>query len=316
MTRILIPLDGSQLAERAIPHAVAIAGTFTSEIELLGIVDRIQAGSVNSVDWHLSKVQTEIYLSRVAEALDEKGITASWYLREGEAAQAIIQHLQSSKADLLVMARYGAGDARSFPMGGTAQKVISAAATSILLIDPLQPFDDERGYASILVAVDGSQCSEWAVGFSAMIAQAYDGSINILRVVEEPTLPKGTPVTAETRRYLEHIKRIAGLHANLQLINMTSKIPSNVGKSSSVVSSYNIPKTISETARRVGADLLVVSAEDAHSDGRGRYGSVCDALLLRARFPVLILRAEAARLSASHFRSVYLDETESRAGAH
>ncbi|MEX0915151.1 MAG: universal stress protein, partial [Wenzhouxiangellaceae bacterium] len=75
MTRILIPLDGSQLAERAIPHAVAIAGTFTSEIELLGIVDRIQAGSVNSVDWHLSKVQTEIYLSRVAEALDEKGIT-------------------------------------------------------------------------------------------------------------------------------------------------------------------------------------------------------------------------------------------------
>jgi hypothetical protein len=65
----------------------------------------------------------------------------------------------------------------------------------------------------------------------------------------------------------------------------------------------------------MGADLVVVAAEDAGADRHGGYGLVCDALLSHARFPVLVLRSQTAKLSSNHFRSVYLDLPELRADA-
>ncbi len=318
MIRILIPLDGSSVAERALPHAVSIARTFSAEIELLGVVDNPgdnPPAPVSSLDWQLSRIETEVYLSRIVKSLEAKAVKASWCLREGKAAQAIIQRVREAQTDLLIMTRYGGGDAQLFSMGGTAQKVVSSAAASVLLIDPAREFDDARGFASVLVAVDGSQCSEWALVFAAMVAQACNGCVHVLRIVAEPSLPAGTPVSAETRQFLDHIRRIAKSQASLQLRSMIATIPPNVDKSCSVISSNDIPATIEQTVRQVGADLVVVAAEDAGADRRGGYGLVCDALLSRARFPVLVLRSQTAKLSSNHFRSVYLDLSELRADA-
>ncbi|MEX2126356.1 MAG: universal stress protein [Woeseia sp.] len=318
MIKILIPLDGSSAAENVIPHAAAIARTFSAEVELLGVVDG--SGSsfttpVNSLDWQLSKLQTELYLSRVAETLRTSGLRVGWALREGDAAQAITQAVRDDDIDVLAMTRYGNGNAHRFPMGGTVQKVIYATGASVLLIDPARGFEAKRGYAKVLVAVDGSQCSEWASGFAAMVAQAFDGSMHMLRIVEEPSLPGGTPITSETRRFLEHIKRMARSQASLQLRSLVTTIPPTVDTSSSVVTSDNVPATIAEAANKVDAELIVIAAQDTHLDGSGGYGSVCDALLSQAHRPLLVLRSEAAVLSSNHFRSVYLDEAETRADA-
>jgi nucleotide-binding universal stress UspA family protein len=99
------------------------------------------------------------------------------------------------------------------------------------------------------------------------------------------------------------------------LRSIVSTIPPSIEISSSVVSSDNVPSTIEQAANSCNADLVVVAAQDAVFDGGGSYGAVCDALLSQARRPVLVLRSEAAVLSSSHFRSVYLDEAESHADA-
>jgi nucleotide-binding universal stress UspA family protein len=318
MIRILVPLDGSSAAEKAIPHAAAIARAFSAEIELLGVVDEssgTSVGPVNSLDWQLSKLQTEVYLSRTADTLKDRGLRVGWELREGDPAQAILQCVRSADIDILITTRYGSGNAQQFRMGGTVQKVLSANVASVLLIDPAWEFDARRGYARVIAAVDGTQCSEWASAFAAVLAQAFDGSLDILRVVEEPTLPGGTPITSETRRFLEHIRRVARSQASLQLRSIVSTIPPNVATRSSVVSSANVPSTIEQAAARADADLVVIAAQDALFDGSGGYGPVCEALLLQTRRPLLVLRSEAAVLSSNHFRSVYLDETEARADA-
>ncbi|HEX6260118.1 MAG TPA: universal stress protein [Woeseiaceae bacterium] len=314
MIRILVPLDGSSAAEKAIPHAAAIARAFSAEVELLGVVDESNgsfAAPVNSLDWQLSKLQTEVYLSRTVDTLKERGLRAAWELREGDPAQAIIQFVRSADIDILVMTRYGNGNAQQFRMGGTVQKVLSASVASVLLVDPAAPFDARRGYTTVVAAVDGSQCSEWASAFAAMVAQAFEGSLHVVRVVEEPSLPGGTPVTAETRRFLEHVKRMARSQASLQLRTILSTLPPNLRTSSSVVSSDNVPSTIEEATVKSDADLLVMAAQDEHIGSNG-YGPVCDSLLSQASRPLLVLRSEAAALSSNHFRSVYLDDTESR----
>ena len=316
MIRILVPLDGSPAAEKAIPHAASIARAFSAEVELLGVVDQTSgsfAAPINSLDWQLSKLQTEVYLSRTASTLQDKGVRATWELREGDPAQAIIQFARNSDTDILVMTRYGNGNAQQFRMGGTVQKVLSAAIASIMLIDPTFGFDEASGYARVAVAVDGSQCSEWASAFAAVVAQAFDGSLCVVRIVEEPRLPGGTPITIETRRFLEHIRRIAKSRASLQVRNVVSAIPPNVETSSSVVITDNVSATIERAAAEARADLIVVAAQDKRPAEPIGYGAVCDTLLMQARRPLLVLRSEAAVLSSNHFRSVYLDEAEAHA---
>ena len=100
----------------------------------------------------------------------------------------------------------------------------------------------------------------------------------------------------------------------MQLRTILSTIPPNVATSSSVVSSDDVVCTIERAAAASGADIVIMAAEDSPGDGSG-YGSVCDVLLARAQFPLLVLRSEAAALSVGHFRSVYLDDTEARADA-
>src|SRR5690606_41098729 len=118
-------------AEAAIPHAVAIASAFSAEVELLGVVDEpggMFATPINSLDWQLSKLQTEVYLSRTADTLEDRGLKVGWGLREGDPAQAILQCVRASDIDILVMTRYGTGDARQLRLGGTVQKVLSTSA--------------------------------------------------------------------------------------------------------------------------------------------------------------------------------------------
>jgi nucleotide-binding universal stress UspA family protein len=282
------------------------------------VVDQ-SAGSfatpINSLDWQLSKLQTDVYLSRVAGTLHDQGVRVMRELREGDPARAIIQFARETDVDIIVMTRYGNGNAQQFRTGGTVQKVLSAAATSVMLIDPGSAFNVTKGYAKVVVAVDGTQCSEWASAFAAMVAQAFGGSLRVLRIVDEPSLPCGTPITGETRRFLEHIKRSAKSQASLQVRNMMSTIPPNIDTRSSVVVTGNASSTIERAAAEGGADLIVVAAQDARVDGPFGYGPLCDTLLSRVHRPLLVLRSEAAVLSSNHFRSVFLDETEAHADA-
>lgn len=312
MIRILVPLDGSPTAETALRHAAAISRTFSAEIELISIIgeSKIDSGTrLDSVDWQLWKRQTQVYLSRMAESLRGENLQVSWLLRDGDPAQEIIQRINEANIDLLVLTRYGMGDAQQFSGGGTAQKVISASAASILLIDPACDFDDERGYERILVAVDGSQRSEWASSFAAMVAQTFNGSLHLLQIVEEPRLPSNAPVTAETRRQLDHIKRTARSQANFHLSHLTSRIAEIAEVTGTVAVSDDIPMTIESVAMADQADLLIVAAQAVHVKKAGRYGHICESLLAHVRKPVLVLRSEAAGLAMSNFRSVYLDES-------
>lgn len=318
MIRILIALDGSSAAETAIPHAVAIARTFSAQIELLTVLDGSPAdttASFDCLDWQLRKREAEIYLSRIAESLDGKNLSATWQLREGDAAREIVNHVAENDTDLLVMTRYGKGNAQLFVNGGTVHKVLTAARASVLLVDPRDRSVARHGYERILVAVDGTQRSEWASGFAAMLARANEASLHLLRVVEVPQLPEGIDMTAESGRFLMQLERSSRTQANEYLRKLCSRIDPTVEVTSSLMGANNIPATIEDVAADIGADLLVVAADDAPL-WRGRHsGLVCENLICQSRRPILVLHSQAADSAAKQFRSVFLDEAATFADA-
>jgi len=318
MIRILIALDGSSAAETAISHATAIARTFSAQIELIRVISEPPtdaATPLDCVDWQLRRRQAEVYLSQITDSLQRKNSKISWQLREGDAAQEIIQHVTEAKIDLLVMTRYGKGNAQQFDSGGTVHKVLSASLTSVLLIDPMDRFDESRGYERILVAVDGTQRSEWATSFAAMVAKANAGTLHLLRIIEEAKLPQGIELTSESGRYLTQVTSMSRTQANHHLRNLSSTIDPGIDVTSSLLGSDNIPAAIEDVANEIGADLLVVAAPGAPLWSAKHYGLVCENLLSHAQRPVLVLHSQASEQSSDHFRSVFLDEGETRADA-
>jgi nucleotide-binding universal stress UspA family protein len=133
--RILVPLDGSALAEAAIAKATEVAGDGCT----LMLLRAAEAHTLPGVDPTEAQVEVvrdaEEYLAAVATRLKEQGIdrveTSVWY---GPAASAIVEAARLRKADLIVMSTHGRSGLGRLILGSVAESVLRGTATPILLL--------------------------------------------------------------------------------------------------------------------------------------------------------------------------------------
>ncbi len=128
--KILVPLDGSELAGKAIPQAEDLAKSFNAQLVLLSV------GSAEVSD-------NKNYLEQTTAALQAKGLKASWVYKQGTPAQEIINYATEHQMDLIVIASHGAGEI-AWLLGSVAQRVVSHAPVPVLLIRVLQPKPPEH----------------------------------------------------------------------------------------------------------------------------------------------------------------------------
>ena len=192
--RILVPLDGSTLAERVLPHAEHFARTFGSNIILLQVLDPTTFSEgpnpVDPLGWQIRKTEAEIYLYGIAARLRSKlvGSTAKnigkgevndrvgFSIMEGRPAENIINFAHAENIDLVVLNTHGSGGLSRWNISSVTQKVINLVYLPILLIRAYtQPELDEpeSHYRRILLPIDSSRRAESTL--SAAIALASGG---------------------------------------------------------------------------------------------------------------------------------------------
>ena len=140
--RILVPLDGSALAERAIPHAREIARGTRSEILLLQAVNLPmpvvpEAVLVPDGKW-LAEARKEAnrYLEGIAAPLREEGMRVRTLLDDRPPADAILHIATREEADLIVMSTHGRGGLSRVLMGSVAESVFRATSRTVMLVKP------------------------------------------------------------------------------------------------------------------------------------------------------------------------------------
>lgn len=153
--KILVPLDGSALAESAIPKAVELAkASPTASLLLL----RAAEAPVFASDQIEAQVETvraaEEYVGGVAARLKEAGFddvtTSVWY---GPAAPAIVEAAEIAKVDLIVMSTHGRSGLGRLLLGSVAESVLRGTRTPILLLRPSgAPVAAPRGSAEARTA--------------------------------------------------------------------------------------------------------------------------------------------------------------------
>jgi len=144
LTRILVPLDGSALAEAALPDAASLAGA-ESELILVRAAEARTIPGGDPVEAQVKVVRVaEEYLAGVAARLESRGSpsvkTTVWY---GPAASAIVDAARLLRADLIVMSTHGRSGLGRLVLGSVAESVLRGTTTPILLLHsdgaPVEP---------------------------------------------------------------------------------------------------------------------------------------------------------------------------------
>jgi nucleotide-binding universal stress UspA family protein len=145
-SKILVPLDSSELAECSLEHVKRNTSTNgASEVILLRVVEPTnsndaaawaQAGYMLADVERKNKDIAKKYLSQVEERLRSEGISARAEVIEGRAAESIIDYAEQNKVDLIIMSTHGRSGISRFAFGSVADKVARHSPIPVLIVSP------------------------------------------------------------------------------------------------------------------------------------------------------------------------------------
>jgi nucleotide-binding universal stress UspA family protein len=145
--KILVPLDGSKLAECALPHVEVLAkGCDTKEVILVSVTERVRGyraledpgqplgQQLVPEAYGKKEKQAQRYLDRIAKAMAAKGINVSTEVLLWKPAEAIVGYAEQSGCDLIVMASHGRSGPSRWAYGSVADKVLRSSCVPVLMV--------------------------------------------------------------------------------------------------------------------------------------------------------------------------------------
>ncbi len=143
-TKILVPLDGSEIAAKILPKVVELAKAFKAKVTLCHVcysgvgamVGEATPGVIKAADAQEKKF-CSTFLAKAGKDLKDQGLDADWACADGVPAQQIIAFAQAKNYDLIVLGTHGAGEVAWY-MGGVADRVATHATVPVLLFRTLE----------------------------------------------------------------------------------------------------------------------------------------------------------------------------------
>jgi len=201
---LLVPLDGSRLAESALPAAAYLAQNLAIPVTLVHVLEHNAPAEVHGEHHLTDKDEAYTYLNEVALRAFPSGVDVERHVHTSEVsnvAVSIERHVVELNSDLVVMCTHGRSGVHNFLFGSIAQQVIALGKTPVLLIQPsISDKDKTFNCKRILVPLDGNPDHEQALPLVAELAQACSSSIHLVMVV--PTLGTLSGEKAATARLL------------------------------------------------------------------------------------------------------------------
>jgi nucleotide-binding universal stress UspA family protein len=289
VTALLVPLDGSALAERALPYAAALAARSGARIVLARVAPPASGGA---------EAEARDYLSSVAARLAELGLTVEPVVATGEVAEAVAETARAQSVDLLVMATHGRGGLGRWVYGSVAEALMARLPLPILLVRAWLPASAEPLRAErprLLAALDGSALAEQALPVAERLADALSGELVLLRVVTRPDAPFApdwvagpAPAYDFERAKAEAEAYLQQLAEQLERSGRRVRIDARVGEPGLTSEA----DAIEAAGREHGAALVVMTTHGYTGLQRLVLGSVTDAVLRRSTLPVIVLRPQ------------------------
>ena len=292
---ILVPLDGSALAEVVLPHLAAIARTGQPRIFLIRVLDpagqATRPVSVDPFDWQIRKAEAETYLHGLVARLEEAGLQAVPEVREGRAAETVIEFAREVGAGLILMSSHGQSGISGWNVSSVVQKIILRARQSVMIVRAYQPVDaglDDLYYRRILLPLDASPRAEVVLAQAAALARANGAECIVAHVVKKPEMPRRTPPTQEDIELGEQVIERNRAEAFRYLEEIKGRIDSPV-ETRLLVSESEV-EALHTLVEEEGVDLVILSAHGYSGATRWPYGSTVISFIAYGTTPLLVVQ--------------------------
>jgi len=200
--KILVPLDGSKMAEAAIPWALMLAQKTYSKVILIHVIEKSPPRTVHG-DLHIKDPQSaKVYLEEIKNSFPS-GIPVDIHVHtvpEGNVAASIAEHVKELGAKLTILTAHGRQGIRGLILGSIGQQVLRATYTPVLLLKADGVKKDLPKVNCILLPLDGTKQSEKAIPIASNMAEMLEARLLLLLVV--PTIGTVRGDQAATARIL------------------------------------------------------------------------------------------------------------------
>jgi nucleotide-binding universal stress UspA family protein len=293
--QIVVPLDGTPLAEQALSPAVSLARRGNASLHLATVLrpPRVEYSELAAgvSDASAGDPDLEAVAARVREAGVSNVSTAR--LSGDDIAEALESHRKEVGAGLTVMCTHGRGAVQRAWLGSVADGLVRVSDAPVLLVRAAPPDDGQSreiradmSFARVLVALDGSHFSRQAFGPAKQLASGSDTLFLLARVVES-SLDTESKVPDER---LDKARTLA--EAKLKL-EAQSFAPDGRGVEAVVEIAPSVAQGILDLAQRRSADAIVIATHGRRGVQRLVLGSVADKVVRGADIPVLVVRPQA-----------------------
>ena len=312
---ILVPLDGSPLAECVLPHLIGMAQPFGAQITILRVLQALpdidSSYPMNPMTWEIRKAEAEAYLKNVVLRLGEAEITAKPVLLEGDAASQIKEFADKEKFDLIILSSHGQSGLSRWNVSSIVHKVIQRANRSILLI---RAYDEKKQqlqaihYRKILVPLDGSQRAEILLGLMETMANFHEARLFIAHVVLRPQMLHKLPLKVEDREFLDRFVCRNQQRAAQYLDDLHNRLSWNF--ESYLPVSSDVALTLHELVDEQDVDLVIMSAHGYSGQSRWPYGSITSSFIEYGSKPLLIVQDLEAQDVATTKAETFVTESK------
>lgn len=284
--KILVPLDGSDLAELALPYAEELANAFKSEVILLHVSEPSESRY---------RHMHELYVQEVANRMKERIKKVKPVVVSGKPADEIISYAEKNDVGLIIITSHGRSGIMSWATGSIASKLLQGAAVPLLLVragktgrKAQRPVLLNR----ILLPLDGSEAGEAAVGYVGELMSRLETEVILFGVVSSGQHIRsvgGLDYIHYPQEQLEMFKKQAeeyldGVYRKLKRRKGTVKVTINVGAG-------DVGQEIIKFAEEKGVDLIAISSHGHSGIEKWVFGSIANKVVLNSQSPVLLVKA-------------------------
>jgi len=284
--KILVPLDGSDLAELALPYAEELANAFKSEVILLHVSEPSEG--------HYQHMH-QLYIEEVAQRMKGRIRNIRPVLITGKSAEEIIGYAEKNDVGLLVMTSHGRSGILSWATGSIASRLLQAATMPVLLVRAAKLKRKAQRkvlFNRVLLPLDGSVAGEAAVTYVGELMSRLESEVTLFGVISSGQHIRsvgGLDYISYPEEQMEMFKKEAeeylnGVYRRLKRRKGTVKVTIEVVAA-------DVGQEIIKFAEEKGVDLIAVSSHGHSGIEKWVFGSITNKVVQASKAPVLVVKA-------------------------
>lgn len=296
--KILLPLDGSQVAESILPYVRTLAKALKLPVELLQVIDPESVRTFVNPErgMYLDVVENDLkrtardYLKNVAKSFGSSS-SAEQTVEFGRPAEIIVDRAAANEKTLIAMSTHGRSGIQRWYLGSVADKVLHASKDPMLLVraDEKTKPEMQAPLGKLIVPLDGSPLAEVALPHATALAKSTGVAIELLRVYTLLTQAYyGEGFMPDYEQLTDAIKSEAMGYLEEKASQLRAEGIKNV---SCVLKEGDAAAQIIELAQKTPDSLITMCTHGRSGIGRWVLGGNADRVIRHSGDPVLVVRA-------------------------